>query len=114
MRQDGRCVKCLGSCSGSCDPRNISICLGCADGFQLLNNQCVRCPPGCAACLNGQCSSCVHGFILNQTSNGSFVCQRQCQPPCAVCSGNQCSICNPGFALVNNRCTPDLSCNPNC
>ena len=79
-----------------------------------MNNQCVRCLPGCATCFNGQCVSCVHGFILNQTTSGALVCQRQCQPPCAVCSGSQCSVCNPGFSLINNRCTPDLSCNPNC
>ncbi len=67
LKTDGTCVRCLGSCSGSCDPKNISICLSCADGFELLNNQCVRCSIGCATCYNGQCSVCLNGFTLGQS-----------------------------------------------
>lgn len=35
LTSNGRTVKCLGTCSGSCDPRNIKICTGCINGFQL-------------------------------------------------------------------------------
>ena len=114
LRQNGQCVKCLGSCSGSCDPRNISMCISCVDGFQLLNNECVRCPPGCATCLNGDCSTCVPGFTLVQNSTGSFVCQENCRPPCASCNKDTCLQCENGFTLSGNQCTPDFSCNPNC
>lgn len=74
LKQNGKCVKCLGSCSGSCDPRNISICLTCVDGFELKDNQCKRCPMGCATCLVGECSTCVPGYTLSQSASGSFIC----------------------------------------
>lgn len=114
LRPDGRCIKCLGSCSGSCDPRNISICLTCVDGFELKDNQCIRCPLGCATCLHGECSACVPGFNLNQIANGSFVCAEKCRPPCTSCSNGACFACEQGFTFTNGQCNPDLSCNPNC
>lgn len=74
LRPNGRIAKCLGSCSGSCDPRNINQCLSCVDGFELFSGQCKRCPKGCATCLNGQCQTCVVGFRLIQNLAGSFIC----------------------------------------
>lgn len=35
LRPNGKVAKCLGTCTGSCDPRNINQCLSCADGFEL-------------------------------------------------------------------------------
>lgn len=46
-------MKCLGSCTGYCDPKNITQCLWCTRGFQLKNNECVRCPAGCIDCFEG-------------------------------------------------------------
>jgi hypothetical protein len=54
----------LTNCTGACDSKNITVCLSCADGFQLLNNKCIRCPQSCATCSNGQCKSCVFGFNI--------------------------------------------------
>lgn len=75
LKDDGRCVKCLGSCSGSCDPRNISICLSCIDGFELIDNACERCSYGCISCLNGDCLECMDGFSVMENSDGSFSCK---------------------------------------
>ena len=33
LTPSGKCMKCLSSCSGTCDPKNPGICLSCADGF---------------------------------------------------------------------------------
>lgn len=114
LREDGKCVRCLGSCSGSCDPRNISICLSCADGLELRDNKCSRCPMGCTKCSNGDCTECVPGYQISERTNGSFICTEKCRPPCLTCSGQTCKSCENGFKLSNNKCTPDLSCNPSC
>ncbi len=33
LKLDGTCIKCLKSCSGTCNPKNITQCLSCIDGF---------------------------------------------------------------------------------
>lgn len=39
-RLNGKCDKCLGTCSGYCNPLRITECLECAPGFQLVDNGC--------------------------------------------------------------------------
>lgn len=109
-----KCIKCLGSCSGSCDARNISLCLSCVDGFELKSNQCIRCPEGCATCLNNQCLSCAPGYKLTENSAGGFSCLFKCRSPCATCSGDFCLGCEAGYTYHNGMCHADLSCNPSC
>lgn len=52
-------MKCLKTCSGACDPKNVTTCLSCVDGFYLADNQCKNCPLGCRSCTLGQCSLCA-------------------------------------------------------
>ena len=33
MKADNKCAKCVGKCSGSCDPKDINFCVGCVDGY---------------------------------------------------------------------------------
>ena len=37
----------MSTCNGNCDPKNVTNCLSCTDGYELVDNRCVRCPPGC-------------------------------------------------------------------
>lgn len=50
-----KCMKCFSNCMGSCDATNITVCLGCSNGFELVDNKCTRCPANCLKCVNGQC-----------------------------------------------------------
>lgn len=77
-RLNGKCDKCLGSCSGYCDPLDINKCLKCADGFQLVNNECKRCKTGCSSCYADQCVDCFPGFELDVVNN-NVVCSQKCR-----------------------------------
>ena len=114
LKADGTCVKCLSSCTGECDPRNVVTCLSCSNGFQLANNLCVRCPIGCTSCANGACTTCEVGFELKANAAGSIICAKKCTPPCSECNGATCTRCEPGNILTGGVCSPDTSCNPNC
>ena len=108
-------MKCLGSCSGYCNPMDVTQCLGCAEGFQLEDNECVRCPEGCTDCFEGECFECLPRFYLDIDDDGMLFCAEECLFPCSDCNDNgACYECLPGFALTDGKCRPDLSCNPDC
>lgn len=116
LRASGACVKCLGSCSGYCDPKNITHCIECAYGFQLENNECVRCPEGCSECFEGSCDDCHLGFVMDyDIDEDLYFCERECLFPCSECAEDYlCEECVPGFVLEDGYCAPDISCNPDC
>ena len=35
IKTDGGVVRCVRGCGGSCDPKDVSVCTGCPDGFEL-------------------------------------------------------------------------------
>ena len=103
-------MKCLGTCSGSCDPTNMTVCQTCVEGFTLESNGCVKCPTGCSSCTGDQCSSCMANYELKMV-DGKIKCKEECFYGCDECDNsttcNQCSS-----AMVpdgNTRCVPDLS-----
>ena len=112
-RENGKCDKCLGSCSGYCDPKNIKKCLSCAEGFQLRDNQCIRCPEGCSSCYGGHCVDCFEGFRFDVV-NDKVVCVQKCKEPCEECRGRVCTSCIEGFRVQSGRCVANVSCNPDC
>jgi hypothetical protein len=69
LKPGGTCIRCLKSCTGTCDPDDPTICLSCSPGFEYKAGKCEKCPSGCESCYNGQCMTCFDGFVLNQTSD---------------------------------------------
>lgn len=53
LRFNGKCIKCISTCNGNCDPKDPGKCLSCTDGYELVDNKCVRCPAGCEKCVDG-------------------------------------------------------------
>ena len=108
-------MKCLSSCSGYCDPSDVTHCLGCTEGFQLKDNECVRCPEGCSSCSGEDCGECYNGFEIHyDADNDKFMCKKECKFPCNECEDDVCSGCVSMFNLENGQCVPDTSCNPDC
>ena len=109
LRINGKCIKCLGTCSGSCNPENITECSSCKDGFQLLSKTCEKCPRGCNTCHGGECTACKLNYELKKANN-SFVCKQECFLGCAECdNATTCSLCSEGMLLSGNNCVPNTT-----
>ena len=103
------CKKCSIYCS-ACDSGNITSCLNCSKGLELLNGRCEPCPSNCLSCKGTSCIVCASGFIPNL----SYACVPECRLPCTSCSetnSSLCTGCQKGSTLVNGQCVLDLACN---
>ena len=103
------CRKCSIYCS-ACDRDDITHCLNCTKGLELINGRCESCPQNCLYCKGTACAFCVEGFVPNSNN----VCVPKCKLPCITCVDNQasnCTSCQKGSTLVNGQCVLDLTCN---
>lgn len=113
---NGSCIQCPLDCNG-CDANNVTNCLACRNGFELVTingkKQCQKCPAFCEKCANGICQQPRAGYSLDTQKN---LCYEECRSPCNTCSpanSSLCTSCIPGYKLNGSVCSGDLSCNDN-
>ena len=109
LTSSGVCRKCLISCS-QCNPNNITECIGCAAGLQLVNGKCQSCPENCIECSGTNCITCSDGY----TPNSNSICVLKCELPCVNCVDNQprvCTTCQYGTYLDSSQCILNTTCN---
>lgn len=105
----GSCVLCNVAGCNSYSP--TCQCLGCSDGYQFINNQCIACQTlHCNRCqtLVTACETCTLAY-----GRLSSACQL-CQPAhCSNCDGDStvCAVCDDGYFLSNGAC---FRCQDNC
>lgn len=86
---------------------NTSITATGALQSDQTNMQCTGCQSPCLNCVQGQCISCISGYLFHE-NNGT--CNTSCLPGftqianvCRVCRSN-CTLCPFGFYLFNGTC----------
>ena len=138
------CRQCHVSCA-KCSGKESTHCLSCLEGYKLdLNGQCtdsrhlrscfsgeyfdsstLSCLPCSSTCISCSsklaCTSCRHGYFLNQHSMCVGACLSQsatnsdcvnvtCHPSCLTCFGPeyfQCNSCHNNAVLLNHSCVED-------
>lgn len=98
----------------TCSNVDPLICITCAQGFYLLNGNCLPCSATCFTCNStnpSQCFSCYPNSFLVGTTCSS------CSSNCLTCQGsndpNICTSCFTGFSLsVSKTCV--AGCPQNC
>jgi len=88
------CSFCLENCF-YCE--SGTACIYCAQGFQLIDNQCVKCSGNCYSCdqNTGVCELCETGFYMDDATKLCL----PCSTGCAGCSGPAESDCNTCYLL---------------
>jgi hypothetical protein len=90
-----------------CGPNYVlikNVCV-CTNGFGLINNLCVRCPPNSYVDSTGLCK-CNSGLSL---SSSTLTCIVDCFPNSYRNIFGQC-VCNNGFYNTGNSCVAVSSC----
>ena len=103
------CLKCNG-------PKNNQLCLACQNGYNLINNICIKekCVIGenekCSSCKNEsgkekECATCNDGYYILENSS-SYICSKCSIKNCKKCSMNFqkeiCLECNTNFTETRN------------
>lgn len=96
--------------SAVCKTGKNGSCESTVDGYEITYSGTLRaCPHNCKACASGRCTSCRHGFNLE---NG--VC-KACPEGCAECPGGEtCLSCLPGYYRSKSTCKACHRAVPKC
>ncbi|CAD8214206.1 unnamed protein product [Paramecium octaurelia] len=84
---------------------------GCKKGYELIDNQCVACPPKCTNCVMGICSQCEYHYHLKDNQCfGDINCTRldyTYDPNTGLAIGMTCQICDFGYFYntTQQKCT---------
>ena len=122
------CIQCHEGCSGCTRPLDSAACLGCAQGYTLVQGKCQICEANCLTCsqFTTSCTSCKYrselllaGKCVHSCTDPGFFMDPfkltclQCSSSCLDCTtATTCSSCPVSYYLTaQGSCG---ACNQNC